>query len=105
MIAHAWRGYAAYAMGENELKPISRRGHSAVVFGRTKLGATVVDSLDTLYIAGLMEEYKQARDWVENSLNFDQVRWVESEGVVLWFHYYSELTLYLCLSALPFLSD
>ena len=74
MIAHAWRGYAAYAMGENELKPLSRRGHSAVVFGRTKLGATVVDSLDTLYIAGLMEEYKQARDWVENSLNFDQVR-------------------------------
>ena len=72
MIGHAWRGYS---LGYNELRPISGEGYSARIFGRTKLGATVVDSLDTLYIAGLMEEYKQARDWVENSLNFDQVRW------------------------------
>ena len=73
MIAHAWKGYYTYAMGENELKPMSRRGHSAVVFGSTKVGATVVDSLDTLYITGLMEEYKQGRDWVERSLHFEQV--------------------------------
>ena len=73
MIAHAWRGYYKYAMGENELKPMSKRGHSAVVFGSTKVGATVVDSLDTLYIAGLMEEYRQGRDWVEQSLHFEQV--------------------------------
>ena len=73
MIAHAWKGYVAYAFGENELKPISRRGHSAVVFGQTRVGATVVDSLGTLYIAGLMEEYKKGRDWVAQSLNFDQV--------------------------------
>lgn len=73
MIAHAWKGYVAYAFGENELKPISRRGHSAVVFGQTRVGATIVDSLGTLYIAGLMEEYKKGRDWVEQSLNFDQV--------------------------------
>ena len=32
-----------------------------------------MDSLDTLYIAGLMDEYKQGRDWVEQSLHFDQV--------------------------------
>lgn len=73
MIAHAWGGYAKYAFGENELKPISKRGHSAVVFGKTKLGATIVDSLDTLWIAGLKEEYKEARNWVEHSFSFDQV--------------------------------
>ncbi|RLN03036.1 mannosyl-oligosaccharide 1,2-alpha-mannosidase MNS1-like [Panicum miliaceum] len=36
------------------------------------LGATLVDSLDTLYIMGLKEEFKKARDWVAESLDFDK---------------------------------
>ena len=73
MIKHAWNGYVKYAFGENELKPISMRGHSPVVFGKTKVGATIVDSLDTLYIVGLKDEFQQARDWVSENLNLDQV--------------------------------
>lgn len=73
MIKHAWNGYVKYAFGENELKPISKRGHSPVVFGKTKVGATIVDSLDTLYIVGLREEFQRARDWVSENLNMDQV--------------------------------
>ena len=73
MISHAWEGYSTYAFGFNELHPVSKRGFSASIFGGTKLGATIVDSLDTLYIAGLMDEYHQGRDWVEQSLHFDQV--------------------------------
>lgn len=34
------------------------------------LGLTIVDSLDTLLIAGLMDEYLQARHWVANHLVF-----------------------------------
>jgi mannosyl-oligosaccharide alpha-1,2-mannosidase len=34
------------------------------------LGLTIVDSLDTLLIAGLMDEYHQARHWVANHLVF-----------------------------------
>ena len=73
MAKHAWDGYVHYAWGENELKPFSKKGHSAVVFGKTKLGATIVDSLDTLYLMGLQDRFDQGREWVRLSLNIDQV--------------------------------
>ena len=74
MARHAWQGYVDYAWGDNELKPLSKRGHSASIFGKnTRLGATIVDSLDTLYIMGLTDQFNQAKEWVKNSLNLDQV--------------------------------
>jgi hypothetical protein len=39
-------------------------------------GLTLVDSLDTLHIMGLHDEFKRARDWVASSLNFDNGRGV-----------------------------
>jgi mannosyl-oligosaccharide alpha-1,2-mannosidase len=36
------------------------------------LGATLVDSLDTLYIMGLHEQFQKAREWVANSLDFNK---------------------------------
>ena len=74
MAKFAWDSYVQHAWGENELKPISRRGHSASIFGNTAMGATIVDSLDTLFIMNLTDEYKKARDWVAVALNFDSVR-------------------------------
>lgn len=38
MMRHGWDNYVKYAWGENELRPISRKGHSPGIFGRTKLG-------------------------------------------------------------------
>ncbi len=73
MIRHAWDGYAQYAMGENELMPLSKKGHSSSIFGKTKLGATIVDSLDTLYIAGLKDEFNEAKKWVEESFSINEV--------------------------------
>jgi mannosyl-oligosaccharide alpha-1,2-mannosidase len=73
MAKFAWDSYAQYAFGENELKPLSRKGHSANIFGSVAMGATIVDSLDTLYIMNLTEEYMKARDWVAVSLNFNNV--------------------------------
>ena len=35
------------------------------------MGATIIDSLDTLHIMGLTKEFEHARDWVEQSLHFD----------------------------------
>ncbi|XP_068637590.1 mannosyl-oligosaccharide 1,2-alpha-mannosidase MNS1-like [Aristolochia californica] len=64
---HAWTSYEKYAWGNDELQPISKKGVDN--FGG--LGATIVDSLDTLYIMGLDEQFKKARDWVANSLNFN----------------------------------
>lgn len=37
-------------------------------------GATIVDSLDTLYIMGLTEDYKEAKEWIRTSLDLDLVR-------------------------------
>lgn len=64
MIKFAWDGYRKYAWGENELRPNSRSGHSSSIFGYGKTGATIIDAIDTLYLVGLKEEYKEARDWI-----------------------------------------
>jgi len=71
MMKTAWDGYHQYALGHNELMPISKSGHSAGIFGQTQMGATVVDALDTLKIMELETEFQQARDWVASNLHFD----------------------------------
>lgn len=37
-------------------------------------GASIVDSLDTLYIMGLMDEYQEAKEWIQNDLDLNSVR-------------------------------
>ncbi|XP_010550822.1 PREDICTED: mannosyl-oligosaccharide 1,2-alpha-mannosidase MNS1 [Tarenaya hassleriana] len=65
---HAWSSYEKYAWGKDELQPQTKDGVDS--FGG--LGATLVDALDTLYIMGLDEQFKKAREWVANSLDFDK---------------------------------
>ncbi|QDZ21689.1 alpha-1,2-Mannosidase [Chloropicon primus] len=55
---HAWRGYRKYAFGEDELEPVTKT--TANDFGH--LGATAIDAIDTLWIMGLEDEYKEARE-------------------------------------------
>lgn len=40
------------------------------MFGMGDMGATIVDSIDTLWIMGLKEEYEEARHWIEHNLDF-----------------------------------
>ncbi|EFN65488.1 Mannosyl-oligosaccharide 1,2-alpha-mannosidase IB [Camponotus floridanus] len=82
MMKHGWDNYVRYAWGKNELRPISKRGHSASIFGASNMGATIVDGLDTLYIMGLHDEFKQGRDWIAENLDFDIV----SIHMLLYFH-------------------
>jgi len=63
---HAWTNYRTYAWGHDHLRPISKSAQNW--FG---LGLTLIDSLDTMYIMNLKEEFKEARDWVQNSLDFN----------------------------------
>ncbi|RDX73006.1 Mannosyl-oligosaccharide 1,2-alpha-mannosidase MNS1, partial [Mucuna pruriens] len=65
---HAWGSYEKYAWGQDELQPQSKNGVNS--FGG--LGATLIDSLDTLYIMGLNEQFQKAREWVANSLDFNK---------------------------------
>ncbi|XP_024023578.1 mannosyl-oligosaccharide 1,2-alpha-mannosidase MNS1 isoform X1 [Morus notabilis] len=65
---HAWNSYEKYAWGQDELQPQSKSGVNS--FGG--LGATLIDSLDTLYIMGLDEQFQKAREWIANSLDFNK---------------------------------
>ncbi|CAF93587.1 unnamed protein product, partial [Tetraodon nigroviridis] len=64
---HAWKGYKDHAWGRDELKPISKS------FGEWfGLGLTLIDSLDTMWILGLKEEFTEAKSWVEQELTFSK---------------------------------
>ena len=65
---HALGAYKSCAWGYDELKPLNCG--SVDNFGGT--GATIVDALDTIWIMGLEAEWKAARNWVAQSLDFDQ---------------------------------
>lgn len=71
MMKYGWDNYVRYAWGKNELRPITKKGHSASIFGTSMMGATIVDGLDTLYIMGLHDEYNEGRNWIRDNLNFD----------------------------------
>lgn len=62
------------------LSPRSDRVWRLIHFTGGLRGASIIDSLDTLYIMGLMEEYNDAKEWVKNSLDLNSV----SEPTSLW---------------------
>ncbi|XP_053124085.1 mannosyl-oligosaccharide 1,2-alpha-mannosidase IC isoform X2 [Hemicordylus capensis] len=70
MMKFAWDNYKQYALGKNELRPLTKNGHIGNMFGGLR-GATVVDALDTLYVMELKEEFEEARDWVEKSFDLN----------------------------------
>ena len=71
MMVHAWNGYAQYAWGMNEVRPISQKPHNPGIFGHGGLGATIVDGLDTLFIMGLMDEFQKGRDWIAQHFHIE----------------------------------
>ena len=62
---HAWAGYEKFAFGMDELKPISKKGNNR--WGG--MGTTLVDSLDTLWLMNMTDEFYRARDWCGAHLN------------------------------------
>ncbi|XP_039658589.1 mannosidase, alpha, class 1B, member 1b isoform X5 [Perca fluviatilis] len=64
---HAWKGYKDFAWGHDELRPLSKS--YSEWFG---LGLTLIDSLDTMWILGLKEEFEEAKTWVAAELTFNK---------------------------------
>lgn len=62
---HAWQNYRKYAWGKDHLKPLSKTFETWF-----DLGLTIIDSLDTMIVMGLTEEFEEARDWVKQNLLF-----------------------------------
>lgn len=57
-------------MGQDEYHPLSKKGTNLVEDGG--IGYMIVDTIDTMQIMGLQDEYTRARDWVANNLTFDR---------------------------------
>ena len=58
--AWAWDAYVKFAWHSDELNPVSKRGSNDL----GGLGATVVDSIDTLHLMGLHSRVEEARGFV-----------------------------------------
>ena len=63
-IQHSWAGYKERAWGNDNLNPVSGRGAS----GGFGVAITMVDSLDTLWLAGMREEFDEAVNWCKQNL-------------------------------------
>ena len=66
---HAWSGYEKWCWGKDELRPLSNKCNDN--YGG--MGTTLIDSLSTLWIMGMKNEFYKARDWVGDGLNFYNV--------------------------------
>ncbi|KAG8997169.1 hypothetical protein FRB93_000455 [Tulasnella sp. JGI-2019a] len=60
---HAYRGYEAYAFPADELLPLTRGGANYF----NGWGVTTVDSLDTMWMMGLKNEYQRGVEHVERT--------------------------------------
>ena len=59
---HAWKGYKDFAWGMDEVRPVTGRMNNPF----NGWGATLVDSLDTLWVMGLVKEFEEAVEAVKN---------------------------------------
>ncbi|KAF9481228.1 glycoside hydrolase family 47 protein [Pholiota conissans] len=67
---YAWGAYERDAMGDDEYKPLTKSGSNLTEAGG--IGFTIIDSLDTMQIMGLEDEYKRAREWIAMNMTFDK---------------------------------
>lgn len=61
-----WKNYREFAWGADEMNPVT--GEKEQPWGG--MAMTMLDSVDTLWIMGLKEEYKETRDYIEKKLHF-----------------------------------
>src|SRR6478672_1049701 len=66
----AWRNYREHAWGKDQIKPISG-GFESFPLKNHHLGLSLIEALDTLWVMGLDEEFREGVDWVKANLDFD----------------------------------
>ena len=63
--------------GHDHLRPISKGAQNW--FG---LGLTLIDSLDTMYVMNLRDDFQEAKEWVSEHLNFS----INKVCVIVYLH-------------------
>ena len=66
----AWRNYREHAWGKDQIKPISG-GFESFPLRDRHVGLSLVEALDTLWVMGLDEEFREGVEWVKANLHFD----------------------------------
>lgn len=66
----AWAQYRQHAWGKDQIKPISG-GFESFPLKDHHLGLTIIEALDTLWVMGLDEEFREGVEWVKANLDFD----------------------------------
>ena len=66
----AWRNYREHAWGKDQIKPLSG-GNESFPLKDHHLGLSLIEALDTLWIMGLDEEFRDGVEWVKAHLDFD----------------------------------
>ncbi|KAG6003519.1 hypothetical protein E4U21_001919 [Claviceps maximensis] len=65
----SWDTYTRYAWGYDEYRPISKTGKNMAPKG---LGWIIIDALDTMILMNMTSRVQHAREWLSNSLTWDQ---------------------------------
>ncbi|CRG87969.1 mannosyl-oligosaccharide alpha-1,2-mannosidase [Talaromyces islandicus] len=65
----SWDSYETYGWGYDEYQPVSKKGRYMVEGG---MGWIIVDALDTMILMNLTSRVQHARNWIHNSLRYDQ---------------------------------
>ncbi|KAI1079417.1 glycoside hydrolase family 47 protein [Whalleya microplaca] len=65
----SWDAYERYAWGYDEFHPVSKKGQQMTPKG---MGWIIVDALDTMILMNLTSRVTHAREWISNSLTYDQ---------------------------------
>lgn len=65
----SWDAYERYAWGYDEFHPVSKTGRNMAPKG---LGWIIIDSLDTMMLMNQTRRLRQARQWLSQSLTWDQ---------------------------------
>ncbi len=66
----SWHNYRQHAWGKDQIKPISG-GSEGFPLKNHHLGLSLIEALDTLWVMGLDEEFRDGVDWVKRNLDFD----------------------------------
>lgn len=65
----SYDAYSRYAWGYDEFHPVSKKGKQMTPKG---MGWIIVDALDTMILMNLTSRVTHAREWISNSLTYDQ---------------------------------
>lgn len=76
----AWNNYKQYALGHDELQPLTKTAHD---WYPVSLYMTPVDALDTMILMGLTTEADSARELIARNLSFDQDFFVKNFEITI----------------------